>query len=152
MMATPPRSQKGCGARCAATETFFTLRSALGLEQGFFLTGTSTTDARARLPKEGTSASTTTALAADAARKDASKRWHQERQSAKGRGRDSKRKQDVRRRCLSWPGETRVRSLARLWDAPMRPVTRSPKKSCWKRLICWPFGWETSWTCWNPTS
>src|SRR6267378_7957738 len=117
MMATPPRSRKGCGARGAATETFSTPASALGLERGFFLTGTSTTDARARLPKEGTSASTTTGLAADAARKDASKRWRRARQSAKGRGRDLKRKQDVRRRCLSWPGETRVRLPARLWDA-----------------------------------
>src|ERR1700704_4636683 len=100
MMATPPRSQKDCGARGAATETFSTLASALGLERGFFLTGTSTTDARARLPREATSASTTAALAADAAKKDASKRWRRARQLARRRGRGSGRKRDVRRRCL----------------------------------------------------
>src|SRR5216684_8527623 len=151
-MPTPPRLRKDCGARDGAIKMFFMHASARELERGYFLTDAFTMDARAQPPKAGTSASTTTDLAVAAAKEDASKCWRRARRSAEGRGRDSRKRQDARRRCLCSPVGTRVQSRAKSWDGLTRREIGLQRKSCWKPLNCSPFGWETSWTCWNPTS
>src|SRR2546430_16201215 len=83
-----PDLPKRCGERAAGTEMFFTPASARALEREFYLTGASTTGARALRTKRGTWSLIITDLSADAERRVASRPWQrvQPSQGRRGRG------------------------------------------------------------------
>src|SRR5689334_15676268 len=94
MTPSPPLLPKRSGERAAGTEMFFTPPSAQELERGFFLTGASTTGARAPRTRRGTWSSTTMGQFAAAGRRAASRRWLLAHPSQRERGRGLRKLRD----------------------------------------------------------